>query len=257
MDPRNLGRRCRPIRACPMTGDERQRPMEDARLTVAQALVALPRAPARRARRRASSRFFAGLLRHLRPRQRRRARPGAAEQRRDDRAALPPGAQRAGDGPRGRRRTPRCANRLRDASPARPRSARARRTWSPGAAPATVNRLPVLLLPGDIFATRRRDPVLQQLEIRLGRRTSRSTTASSRSRATGTASTGPSSCCRAARGDARADRPGRDRRGDARLPQDVQAEAFDFPAELFEQRVWHVAPAAAGRRRALGARASR
>src|SRR5881409_2703782 len=33
-----------------------------------------------------------------------------------------------------------------------------------GAALATVNRLPVLLLPGDIFASRRPDPVLQQLE---------------------------------------------------------------------------------------------
>src|SRR5918994_70096 len=33
-----------------------------------------------------------------------------------------------------------------------------------GAASATINRLPVLLLPGDIFATRVPDPVLQQLE---------------------------------------------------------------------------------------------
>src|SRR5438105_14235552 len=33
-----------------------------------------------------------------------------------------------------------------------------------GAAVATVNRLPVLLLPGDVFASRRPDPVLQQLE---------------------------------------------------------------------------------------------
>jgi 3D-(3,5/4)-trihydroxycyclohexane-1,2-dione acylhydrolase (decyclizing) len=33
-----------------------------------------------------------------------------------------------------------------------------------GAATATINRLPVLLLPGDVFATRRVDPVLQQLE---------------------------------------------------------------------------------------------
>ena len=33
-----------------------------------------------------------------------------------------------------------------------------------GAATATVNRLPVLLLPGDIFASRRPDPVLQQVE---------------------------------------------------------------------------------------------
>ena len=34
-----------------------------------------------------------------------------------------------------------------------------------GAALATVNRIPVLLLPGDIFATRTADPVLQQLEV--------------------------------------------------------------------------------------------
>ena len=34
-----------------------------------------------------------------------------------------------------------------------------------GAALATINRLPVLLLPGDIFATRRVDPALQQLEL--------------------------------------------------------------------------------------------
>src|SRR5690348_17849619 len=33
-----------------------------------------------------------------------------------------------------------------------------------GAAAATVNRVPVLLLPGDVFASRRPDPVLQQLE---------------------------------------------------------------------------------------------
>ncbi|WP_309238073.1 thiamine pyrophosphate-binding protein, partial [Streptomyces albidus (ex Kaewkla and Franco 2022)] len=34
-----------------------------------------------------------------------------------------------------------------------------------GAALATVNRIPVLLLPGDTFATRTADPVLQQLEV--------------------------------------------------------------------------------------------
>src|SRR3954451_12143692 len=33
-----------------------------------------------------------------------------------------------------------------------------------GAALATINRLPVLLLPGDTFATRRANPVLQELE---------------------------------------------------------------------------------------------
>ena len=28
------------------------------------------------------------------------------------------------------------------------------------------------------------------------------------------------------------------------LPQDVQAEAFDWPVELFDDRVWHVGPSA-------------
>ena len=33
-----------------------------------------------------------------------------------------------------------------------------------GAATATVNRIPVLLLPGDVFSSRQPDPVLQQIE---------------------------------------------------------------------------------------------
>ena len=63
-----------------------------------------------------------------------------------------------------------------------------------GAALATINRLPVLLLPGDTFATRAPHPVLQQLEAPHDA-TCRSTTASSRCRATSTASSGPSSSC--------------------------------------------------------------
>ena len=59
------------------------------------------------------------------------------------------------------------------------------------AAGATINRLPVLLLPGDIFATRRAAPV-RAARVFL-RSTCRSTTASSRCRDSGIASTGPSS----------------------------------------------------------------
>ena len=36
-------------------------------------------------------------------------------------------------------------------------------------------------------------------------------------------------------------RPGRDRRGHLCLPQDVQAQAHDWPVELFDKRVWHIA----------------
>ena len=56
-----------------------------------------------------------------------------------------------------------------------------------GAALATINRLPVLLLPGDVFATRLADPVLQQLEDPDAGDV-RSTTACARCRATSTGS---------------------------------------------------------------------
>ena len=54
----------------------------------------------------------------------------------------------------------------------------------------------------------------------------------------------------AARCDAGAHRPGRDRGAvSSRCPEDVQAEAHDWPEELFETRVWHVArPAPRGGR---------
>jgi 3D-(3,5/4)-trihydroxycyclohexane-1,2-dione acylhydrolase (decyclizing) len=109
-----------------------------------------------------------------------------------------------------------------------------------GAALATVNRLPVLLLPGDVFATRAPHPVLQQLELpwdgdtsvndalrpvtkywnRVNRPEQLAGALLEGTRVlTDQAETG--AVCLA-------------------LPQDVQAEAFDFPEELFERRVWHI-----------------
>ena len=64
-----------------------------------------------------------------------------------------------------------------------------------GAALATINRLPVLLLPGDLFATARPAPCCRNSRTR-SRSTSRSTTASVPSRASSIASTVPSSCPR-------------------------------------------------------------
>lgn len=61
-----------------------------------------------------------------------------------------------------------------------------------GAALATINRIPVLLLPGDVFATRAAGAVLQGSRTP-GRTTSASTTACGRCRASSTGSTGPSS----------------------------------------------------------------
>ena len=68
-----------------------------------------------------------------------------------------------------------------------------------GAATATVNRLPVLLLPGDIFASRLPDPVLQQLEYASQPGHQRQRLLSGPSRSSGTGSTGRSNCWPACR----------------------------------------------------------
>jgi 3D-(3,5/4)-trihydroxycyclohexane-1,2-dione acylhydrolase (decyclizing) len=109
------------------------------------------------------------------------------------------------------------------------------------AAGATINRLPVLLLPGDIFARRNVAPVLQQLESQHSQDIS------------------VNDCFRPiSRYWDRINRPDQIIMAlpeamrvltspvDAgtvtlALPQDVQTEAFDYPSNLFEKRVWHVA----------------
>src|ERR671914_815264 len=109
-----------------------------------------------------------------------------------------------------------------------------------GAALATINRLPVLLLPGDVFATRGPHPVLQGLELpydgdrsvndsfrpvsrywtRVNRPEQLEEAALSAARVlTDQAETGAVTLA---------------------LPQDVQAEAHEFPEELFEKRVWRI-----------------
>ncbi|WP_040685283.1 3D-(3,5/4)-trihydroxycyclohexane-1,2-dione acylhydrolase (decyclizing) [Nocardiopsis baichengensis] len=109
-----------------------------------------------------------------------------------------------------------------------------------GAALATTNRLPVLLLPGDMFATRAPDPALQQLEDarggdatvndalrpvskywdRLTRPEQLVPAAMAAMRVlTDPAETGAATLC---------------------LPQDVQAEAHDWPLALFRERTWHI-----------------
>jgi 3D-(3,5/4)-trihydroxycyclohexane-1,2-dione acylhydrolase (decyclizing) len=118
-----------------------------------------------------------------------------------------------------------------------------------GAAGATINRVPVLLLPGDIFAGRGPAPVLQQLESshsqdlsvndcfkpvsrywdRINRPEQIITALPEAMRVlTSPAETGAVTLA---------------------LPQDVQAEAYDYPAALFEPRVWTIArPRADGER---------
>ena len=108
------------------------------------------------------------------------------------------------------------------------------------AAGATINRIPVLLLPGDIFSTRRVAPVLQQLESPQSQDVSVNDAFRPVSRyfdriyrpeqivtalpeamrvLTSPAETGAVTLA---------------------LPQDVQAEAFDYPSALFEKRVWRI-----------------
>ena len=110
-----------------------------------------------------------------------------------------------------------------------------------GAAAATINRLPVLLLPGDIFARRNVAPVLQQLESvssqdisvndcfkpvsrywdRIQRPEQILTALPEAMRVlTSPANTGAVTLA---------------------LPQDVQVEVFDYPEEFFEKRMWIVA----------------
>ena len=107
-----------------------------------------------------------------------------------------------------------------------------------GAALATVNRLPVLLLPGDTYATRRQGPVLQQLQHpveadasvndafrpvstffdRISRPEALLTALPAAMRVlTDPAQTGAVVLS---------------------LPQDVQSHAYDWPTELFAERDW-------------------
>ena len=110
-----------------------------------------------------------------------------------------------------------------------------------GAALATVNRLPVLLLPSDVFSTRAATPVLQELE---------STTAGDVSVNDAFRPVSkyfdriwrpeqlPSALLNAMR--VLTD-PVETGAVTIALPQDVQAEAFDWPEELFAERTWYIA----------------
>jgi len=110
-----------------------------------------------------------------------------------------------------------------------------------GAATATVNRLPVLLLPGDIFASRVGPPVLQQQESPGGPDVSANDAFRPVSRYWDRINRPdqlPGSLLEAMR--VLTD-PAETGAVTLALPQDVQTEAFDYPEELFARRVWHVA----------------
>jgi 3D-(3,5/4)-trihydroxycyclohexane-1,2-dione acylhydrolase (decyclizing) len=108
------------------------------------------------------------------------------------------------------------------------------------AAGATINRLPVLLLPGDIFARRNVAPVLQQLESPWSQDLSVNDCLKPVSRywdrinRPGQLSTALMEAMRVLAS------PAETGAVTLALPQDVQAEAWDYPAALFERRVWHI-----------------
>ncbi|MFE6775450.1 3D-(3,5/4)-trihydroxycyclohexane-1,2-dione acylhydrolase (decyclizing) [Streptomyces sp. NPDC057702] len=109
-----------------------------------------------------------------------------------------------------------------------------------GAALATVNRLPVLLLPGDTFATRPADPVLQQLEVPYAGDVSVNDALRPVSRYFDRV-TRPEALIPAALAATRVlTDPAETGAVTLALPQDVQAEAYDWPEEFLAERVWHV-----------------
>jgi 3D-(3,5/4)-trihydroxycyclohexane-1,2-dione acylhydrolase (decyclizing) len=109
-----------------------------------------------------------------------------------------------------------------------------------GAALATTNRIPVLLLPSDIFATRVASPVLQELEQPYGYDVSVNDAFRPLSRFFDRVWR-PEQLPAALLGAMRVlTDPAETGAVTVALPQDVQAEAHDWPEELFAKRVWHI-----------------
>ena len=110
-----------------------------------------------------------------------------------------------------------------------------------GAALATVNRLPVLLLPSDVFATRVSAPVLQELETPAGYDVTVNDAFRPLSRFFDRVWR-PEQLPAALLGAMRVlTDPAETGAATIALPQDVQAQAYDWPEELFAERVWPVA----------------
>lgn len=109
-----------------------------------------------------------------------------------------------------------------------------------GAATATINRLPVLLLPSDYYATRHQGPVLQQLEHPISADVSVNDCFRPVSRFFDRISR-PEQLLTALPEAMRVlTDPAETGAVTLALPQDVQAHAYDYPAHFFERRVWRV-----------------
>ncbi|MER7190553.1 3D-(3,5/4)-trihydroxycyclohexane-1,2-dione acylhydrolase (decyclizing) [Streptomyces flaveolus] len=109
-----------------------------------------------------------------------------------------------------------------------------------GAALATVNRLPVLLLPGDYFASHAADPLLQQLEHPAEGDVSVNDTLRPVSRYFDRVTRPDALIASALRAMRVLSDPAETGAVTLALPQDVQAQAYDWPEEFFADRVWRV-----------------
>ena len=110
-----------------------------------------------------------------------------------------------------------------------------------GAALATINRLPVLLLPADTFATRASAPVLQELELPSSGDVTVNDAFKPLSRYFDRVWR-PEQLPAALLGAMRVlTDPVETGAATVSIPQDVQAEAHDWPESLFAERTWHIA----------------
>lgn len=109
-----------------------------------------------------------------------------------------------------------------------------------GAAAATINRIPVLLLPGDIFARRNVAPVLQQLESPSSQDVSVNDCFRPVSRYWDRIYRPEQIITSLPEAMRVLTSPSEAGAVTLALPQDVQAEAYDFPAELLRNRVWTI-----------------
>ena len=109
-----------------------------------------------------------------------------------------------------------------------------------GAAQATVNRLPVLLFPSDYFANRLPDPVLQQLEHPIEHDVSASDAFRPVSRYFDRISRPEQLLSSLPEAFRVLTDPAETGAVTITLPEDVQAEVYDWPERFFEKRVWHV-----------------
>jgi 3D-(3,5/4)-trihydroxycyclohexane-1,2-dione acylhydrolase (decyclizing) len=117
-----------------------------------------------------------------------------------------------------------------------------------GAATATVNRLPVLLLPGDIFANRSVDPVLQQLEYQYSNDISVNDCFKPVSKYWDRINRAEQLMPALLKAMRILTSPAETGAVTIAMPQDVQAEAYDFPIDFFKKRVWNIQRARADKK---------